>query len=107
LADYLHPHSAILQFYLVFQYDLNLPLILIGLYLRARSAKEIVMRNLFQLPKPIVSWRKLGSEKGVTAIEYGILAALIALAIIGAVTLVGTNLSGTFSSIATQVAPPK
>jgi pilus assembly protein Flp/PilA len=101
------PHSAILQLYLVFQRELNLLLILIALYLRARSAKEIVMRNLFQLPKTVVSWRKLGSEKGVTAIEYGILAALIALAIIGAVTLVGTNLSGTFNSIATQVAPPK
>ena len=65
------------------------------------------MRNLSKLSKPLTSWRKLDSEKGVTAIEYGILAALIALAIIGAVTLVGTNLSGTFSNIATQVAPPK
>lgn len=61
------------------------------------------MRNFSKLPKSIVSWRKLDSEKGVTAIEYGILAALIALAIIGAVTLVGTNLSGTFSDIATKV----
>jgi pilus assembly protein Flp/PilA len=61
------------------------------------------MRNLFQLPKPVKSWRKLDSEKGVTAIEYGILAALIALAIIGAVTLVGTNLSGTFNTIAGKV----
>ena len=61
------------------------------------------MRNLYKLPKPIVSWRKLDSEKGVTAIEYGILAALIALAIIGAVTLVGTNLSGTFNDIASKV----
>ena len=64
------------------------------------------MRNLSKLLKPVVSWRKLDSEKGVTAIEYGILAALIALAIIGAVTLVGTNLSGTFNNIATQIAPP-
>lgn len=64
------------------------------------------MRNLFKLRKPVISWRKLSSDKGVTAIEYGILAALIALAIIGAVTLLGTNLSGTFNNIATQVAPP-
>jgi pilus assembly protein Flp/PilA len=63
------------------------------------------MRNLSKLQKSLTNWRKLDSEKGVTAIEYGILAALIALAIIGAVTLVGTNLSGTFNSIATQVAP--
>ncbi len=43
------------------------------------------------------------SEKGVTAIEYGLLAALIALAIIGAVTLVGTNLAATFNAIAAKV----
>ena len=42
-------------------------------------------------------------EEGVTAIEYGLLAALIALVIIGAVALVGTNLSGTFTSIANTV----
>jgi len=37
---------------------------------------------------------------GVTAIEYGLIAALIAVIIIGAVTVVGTNLSGTFSTVA-------
>jgi len=42
-------------------------------------------------------------EEGVTSIEYGLIAALIALVIIGAVALVGTNLSGTFSSIANTV----
>ena len=42
-------------------------------------------------------------EAGVTSIEYGLLAALIALVIIGAVALVGTNLSGTFASIANTV----
>ncbi|MCO5398531.1 Flp family type IVb pilin [Ralstonia soli] len=39
-------------------------------------------------------------EDGVTAIEYGLLAALIALAIIAAATAVGTHLSATFSYIA-------
>ncbi len=43
------------------------------------------------------------SEKGVTAIEYGLLAALIALAIITAVALVGTNLNGVFGRIASTV----
>jgi len=42
-------------------------------------------------------------EEGVTAIEYGLIAALIALVIIGAVALVGTNLSKTFASIAQTV----
>jgi len=42
----------------------------------------------------------LESKRGVTAIEYGLIAALIAVAIITAVTLVGTNLQLTFNTIA-------
>ena len=42
-------------------------------------------------------------EKGVTAIEYGLIAALVAVAIITAVALVGTNLSTTFNGIATKL----
>jgi len=40
---------------------------------------------------------------GVTAIEYGLIAALIAVVIIGAVSTVGTSLSGTFSSVASSL----
>ncbi len=39
-------------------------------------------------------------ESGATAIEYGVIAALIAVAIITVVTLVGTNLEGVFQIIA-------
>lgn len=39
-------------------------------------------------------------ESGVTAIEYALIAALIAVAAIGAFTLVGTDLSNTFSKVA-------
>ena len=39
-------------------------------------------------------------EKGVTALEYGLIAALIAVVIIGAVTTLGSNLSQTFSNVA-------
>jgi pilus assembly protein Flp/PilA len=42
----------------------------------------------------------LMDQSGATAIEYGLIAALIAVVIIGAVTTVGTNLSGTFSNVA-------
>ena len=38
-------------------------------------------------------------ESGATAIEYGLIAALIAVVIITAVTDVGTNLSTTFTTI--------
>lgn len=44
--------------------------------------------------------RVLKREEGVTAIEYGLIAALIALAIVGAVTLVGTTLTTLFTTIA-------
>lgn len=40
---------------------------------------------------------------GVTAIEYALIAALIAVAAIAAFTLVGTNLSTTFSYVAGQL----
>lgn len=42
-------------------------------------------------------------EEGVTAIEYGLIAALIAVVIIGSVTLVGTNLNAVFSFIASKL----
>lgn len=42
-------------------------------------------------------------EDGVTAIEYGLIAALIAVVIIGAVSTVGTALSTKFGEIATAV----
>jgi pilus assembly protein Flp/PilA len=44
--------------------------------------------------------RLLGDDKGVTAIEYGLIAALIAVAAVGAMTTVGTRLSTTFTTIA-------
>jgi len=43
------------------------------------------------------------NEDAATAIEYGLIAALIAVAAIAAFQLVGTNLSSTFHNIATQL----
>ena len=42
-------------------------------------------------------------EEGVTAIEYGLIAALIAVVIITAVTLVGSKLSAVFNFIGTTL----
>ncbi|MBS1038064.1 Flp family type IVb pilin [Gluconobacter cerinus] len=53
--------------------------------------------------KTIVS-RARKDEVGATAIEYGLIAAAIAVVIIGAVKTVGTNLSGTFSTVGSAVA---
>ena len=48
--------------------------------------------------------RKVTSgEKGATAVEYGIMVALIAVVIIVAVTLLGGNLQAMFNNVATQV----
>jgi pilus assembly protein Flp/PilA len=41
----------------------------------------------------------LRDESAVTAIEYGLIASLIAIAIIGAVTAVGTSLASEFNNI--------
>ncbi|MCZ7559025.1 MAG: Flp family type IVb pilin [Burkholderiaceae bacterium] len=43
-------------------------------------------------------------EEGVTAIEYGLIAALIAVVIIGSVTFVGDNLNKVFKYIADKLA---
>lgn len=47
--------------------------------------------------------RLLQDESGATAIEYGLIAALIAVVIIGAVQVVGTNLSTTFSTVSGSI----
>jgi pilus assembly protein Flp/PilA len=43
------------------------------------------------------------NDSGATAIEYGLIAALIAVVIIGAVTAVGTSLNTTFTTISGSV----
>ncbi|MDY6923211.1 MAG: Flp family type IVb pilin [Pseudomonadota bacterium] len=45
----------------------------------------------------------IADESGATAIEYGLIAALIAVVIIAAVTALGTSLSGAFGRIAGQL----
>jgi pilus assembly protein Flp/PilA len=45
----------------------------------------------------------LNKERGATAVEYGLMVALIAVVIIAAVTLLGQNLSTTFDNVATSV----
>jgi pilus assembly protein Flp/PilA len=57
----------------------------------AKAARNETVRHLME------------ETNGVTAIEYGLIAALIAIAAIAAFTAVGTSLSSTFSYIATQL----
>ena len=43
------------------------------------------------------------NESGATAIEYGLIAALIAVVIIGGVTAVGSSLSTTFTNLSSNL----
>jgi len=53
------------------------------------------------MKKLIASFLK--NESGATAIEYGLIATGIAIAIIAAVNGLGTALSGTFSTVSTSL----
>ncbi|MCH8491518.1 MAG: Flp family type IVb pilin [Oceanicaulis sp.] len=53
------------------------------------------MKNLFS--------RFANDESGATAIEYGLIAALIAVAIIATVTTLGTEISDTFEDVTTAL----
>jgi pilus assembly protein Flp/PilA len=61
------------------------------------------MRRISQV---IASWFSLTSERGVTAIEYGLIAALIAVVIVGGITLIGTNLQAVFAYVAGKITTP-
>jgi len=45
----------------------------------------------------------LKDENGATAIEYGLIAALVAVAIVGALTALGTGLTGMFTKVNTDL----
>jgi pilus assembly protein Flp/PilA len=47
--------------------------------------------------------RFMREEEGATAVEYGLMVALIAVVIIAAVTLIGTNLNTVFNRVATAL----
>ena len=55
------------------------------------------MKNLFA--------RYMKDESGATAIEYGLIAALISVVIIAVVTTLGENLTSTFGLIGSALAP--
>ncbi|WP_307089225.1 Flp family type IVb pilin [Sphingomonas faeni] len=47
--------------------------------------------------------RVLRDKRGATAIEYGLIAALIAVAAIAAMTNLGTSVGGTFNNVSTKL----
>jgi len=56
------------------------------------------MKDLFTKVKTFIL-----DEEGASAVEYGLLVALIAVVIITAVTLLGQNLSNTFTNVANTI----
>jgi pilus assembly protein Flp/PilA len=62
----------------------------------ACARKELKMRQF--------AIRLLKDQSGATAIEYGLIVALIAVVIIGAVTTLGTNLNTSLSTAGSAVA---
>jgi pilus assembly protein Flp/PilA len=61
---------------------------------------------MHQVSKKVAGWLSIDSERGVTAIEYGLIASLVALAIIVGATALGVNLNSLFTYIGGKVAPP-
>ena len=69
-------------------------------YLKGNTMIEKLQFMTIMLVNDIKAKR---DERGATAVEYGLMVALIAIVIIGAVTLLGGNLKTLFSDIATKV----
>lgn len=61
------------------------------------------MLHLYRLMQSSAASNRFESESGVTALEYGLIAALVAVVIVGAVTLLGGNLQATFNTVATAI----
>jgi pilus assembly protein Flp/PilA len=57
-----------------------------------------------QLVKFQVRLAQLRDERGATAVEYGLMVALIAVVIIAAVALIGTRLDTKFDTVANSLA---
>ncbi|MEJ0015833.1 MAG: Flp family type IVb pilin [Acetobacteraceae bacterium] len=52
----------------------------------------------------LMTWMQLKTDcRAVTALEYGLIAGLVAVVIVTGVTLVGTNLSAMFTTVAGKV----
>ena len=59
---------------------------------------------MYQLAALLESFKmRLRNDEGATAVEYGLMVSLIAAVIVGAVTLIGGNLTGLFNTVAASV----
>lgn len=70
--------------------------------LHAKHAGWLPLVEVTQMDKVL---RFLRSEDGPTAVEYAVMAALIIVTCVGAVTTIGSNAKSTFQTIGTNLAP--
>jgi len=65
----------------------------------AMHSGEAKMKNVMK--------KFLNNKSGATAIEYGLIAALIAVAVIGGVSALGKSANDTFTNVSTEIAKGK
>ena len=70
--------------------------------LTASVTTHLFLKRRCQMVKHIV--RFMREEEGTTAVEYGLMIALISAALVAAVALLGTNLTARFNTVAGMVA---
>jgi pilus assembly protein Flp/PilA len=71
--------------------------------IRMNSLSLLLKRITKEAVESVAVSRSIKDEKGVTAIEYGLIAALIAVAAVVVMGTVGTDLSGVFSQVAASL----
>jgi pilus assembly protein Flp/PilA len=81
----------------------------ISFYIFESLEKETPMTGLMVSMLSFIAGvkNKLESEKGATAVEYGLLVALIAAVIIGVVATLGTQILNAFTTVTSNLPPVK
>lgn len=68
------------------------------------SGRDLELKT-FVKGRPVMIRKLFKNEEGATAIEYGLIAALIAVAAITAMGNVGNTLTGTFNNVSNKMSP--
>ena len=61
------------------------------------------MNKITYYAKKVSGYFKVDDKRGVTAIEYGLIAAVIAIVIVGGAQQLGTNVNSVFKAVAASV----
>jgi len=77
---------------------------LLGVTPGSRTRKEFEMLRYFvYIQNALARQLQRVDDRGATAVEYGLMVALIAAVIVTAVTLIGTNLTSIFNKVANAI----